>query len=140
MAAVPRGLISRINHCLSIRSITPSSSESLPHFSFFLLRRFSSDAGLVDGGGSDIGAPTRIIEAKQGEMSKSSRRTGIIAVKCGMTALWDKWGARVPISILWVDDNIVSQVKTVEKEGMFALQVTPSQFIHSRFGDVVVSA
>ncbi|CAL9221202.1 unnamed protein product [Arabidopsis halleri] len=124
MAAVPRGLISRINQFLSIRSITPSSSESLPHCSFFLLRRFSSDTGSVDGGGSDIiGAPTRIIEAKQGEMSQSSRRTGIIAVKCGMTALWDKWGARVPISILWVDDNIVSQVKTVEKEGIFALQI-----------------
>lgn len=123
MAAIPRGLISRISQCLSIRSITSPSSESLPHCSF-LLRRFSSDAGFVDGGGSDIiGAPTRIIEAKQGEMSPGSKRTGIIAVKCGMTAAWDKWGARVPITILWVDDNIVSQVKTIEKEGIFALQI-----------------
>ncbi|CAH8362633.1 unnamed protein product [Eruca vesicaria subsp. sativa] len=117
MASVPRGLISRIRS-------HPSPSQSLPVCSFFLLRPFSSDAGFTEGSGSDIlGAPTRIIEAKPGKMTRSSKRTGMIAVKCGMTALWDKWGARVPISILWVDDNIVSQVKTIEKEGIFALQI-----------------
>ncbi|KAH0904341.1 hypothetical protein HID58_043844, partial [Brassica napus] len=120
MAAVPRGLISRFTQLLSIRSTTPSPSQC----SFYLLRRFSSDAELLTATGSDITeAPTRIIDAKPGEMSPGSKRTGIIAVKCGMTALWDKWGARVPVSILWVDDNIVSQVKTIEKEGIFALQI-----------------
>ncbi|CAN6803057.1 unnamed protein product [Brassica oleracea var. botrytis] len=46
------------------------SSQSLPQSSFFLISRFSSDAGVTDGTGSDITeAPTQIIEAKTGEMS-----------------------------------------------------------------------
>ncbi|CAN8269183.1 unnamed protein product [Cochlearia groenlandica] len=45
MATITRGLVSLINQLLSNRSITPSSSESLPLCSFFLLRRFSSDSG-----------------------------------------------------------------------------------------------
>ena len=38
------------------------------------------------------------------EISQRSRRVGCIAVKAGMTQDWDENGARVPLTILFVDD------------------------------------
>lgn len=33
-----------------------------------------------------------------------TRRSGIIAVKVGMTQEWDEWGVRLPLTVLWVDN------------------------------------
>ncbi|EYU28569.1 hypothetical protein MIMGU_mgv1a024129mg, partial [Erythranthe guttata] len=113
MAAASRGLVRRLNQFL-LRSLSPSPSPAALYNTSHL-RMFCAEAEKED--------DSRVIEAKPGVMTRDSKRSGAIAVKCGMTALWDKWGARIPITILWLDDNIVSQVKIPEKEGFCALQV-----------------
>lgn len=112
MSAASRGLISRFR----LLSVGPRTSESIP---IFQIKRFSADSLIEHESVINQG----IIVPKPGVMTPNSKRTGAIAVKCGMSALWDKWGARVPITVLWLDDNIVSQVKTIETEGITALQI-----------------
>jgi len=51
-------------------------------------------------------------------------RTGMIAVKCGMTMEWDEFGRRLPLTVLWFDGNEVVQARTPLRDGYAALQVT----------------
>lgn len=37
-----------------------------------------------------------------------SRRSGVIAIKAGMMQDWDEFGVRVPLTVLWVDECMVS--------------------------------
>jgi large subunit ribosomal protein L3 len=52
-----------------------------------------------------------------------SRRVGLVAIKTGMTTLWDDNGHIVPVTVLHVPRNVVVQVKTPSSDGYTALQV-----------------
>lgn len=52
---------------------------------------------------------------------------GLIGRKCGMTRVFCEDGSSVPVTVLQVDSNRVTQVKTVEKDGYRAIQVTAGE-------------
>jgi large subunit ribosomal protein L3 len=49
---------------------------------------------------------------------------GVIGRKVGMTRVWDESGVSTPVTVVLVDANRVTQVKTEEQDGYSALQVT----------------
>ena len=50
-------------------------------------------------------------------------RTGIIGTKVGNSSFFNDDGSVIPVTIVKIDDCIVSQIKTIEKNGYFALQL-----------------
>ena len=49
---------------------------------------------------------------------------GLVGKKCGMTRIFTEDGASVPVTVVEVDPNRVTQVKTAETDGYTAIQVT----------------
>lgn len=78
--------------------ITPPPHQPLLGFSSL----FSSSRTTVRGFAQEAVAYTEA-EAQSRELTPGTRRSGVLAVKVGMTQEWDNWGARLPISILWID-------------------------------------
>jgi large subunit ribosomal protein L3 len=56
-------------------------------------------------------------------MTTKMKRTGILAKKLGMTRIFNEQGNHVPVTLLKVENNIVVNVKTEEKDGYNALQL-----------------
>lgn len=44
-------------------------------------------------------------------LPEAAQRTGVVALKCGMTADWDAWGQRHPLTVLKLENVQVVQVK-----------------------------
>ena len=48
---------------------------------------------------------------------------GVIGKKVGMTQIFDEQGLAIPVTVIKVDETVVTQVKTVEADGYNAIQV-----------------
>ena len=48
---------------------------------------------------------------------------GVIGTKVGMTQIFDEQGLAIPVTVIKVDETVVTQVKTVETDGYNAIQV-----------------
>src|SRR3970040_970534 len=49
---------------------------------------------------------------------------GLVGCKCGMTRVFTEAGNSVPVSVIEIDPNRVTQIKTTGKDGYSAIQVT----------------
>ncbi|MDE4945125.1 50S ribosomal protein L3, partial [Francisella tularensis subsp. holarctica] len=49
---------------------------------------------------------------------------GLVCRKCGMTRIFTEDGLSIPVTVVQVEPNKFTQVKTVEKEGYNGIQVT----------------
>lgn len=57
-------------------------------------------------------------------MTTATKTTkGLIGRKLGMTQAWDEKNRLVPITVVEAGENIVTQIKTLEKDGYLAIQV-----------------
>ncbi|WP_425955042.1 50S ribosomal protein L3 [Xylanimonas sp. McL0601] len=53
--------------------------------------------------------------------------TAVLGTKLGMTQLWDEAGRLVPVTVVAVDTNVVTQVRTAETDGYAAVQLAAGQ-------------
>ena len=51
------------------------------------------------------------------------KRTGLIGTKIGNSSFYDDFGKSLPVTILKIDECVVSEIKTIEKNGYSSIQL-----------------
>ena len=51
------------------------------------------------------------------------KRTGLIGTKIGNSSFYDDFGKSLPVTILKIDECVVSEIKTIEKNGYSSVQL-----------------
>lgn len=105
------------------RLTAAAESAARPLASLLQFRGFAQPATAPSDGEESEGSDVDVPPLEATDLLPSSRRTGVIAIKAGMTQEWDHWGVRQPLTVLWIDDCQVVQVKSEGKEGYTALQL-----------------
>lgn len=61
-------------------------------------------------------------------MSKEARTVkGLLGTKLGMTQVWDENGNVVPVTVIEMSPNVVTQIRTPEVDGYSAVQIAAGQ-------------
>jgi large subunit ribosomal protein L3 len=60
-------------------------------------------------------------------MSKITTTRGLLGTKLGMTQVWDEQQKLVPVTVLEITPNVVTQIRTPEKDGYAAIQIAAGQ-------------
>ena len=60
-------------------------------------------------------------------MAKTENMKGLLGTKLGMTQVWDDEGNVVPVTVIEVAPNVVTQIRTPEVDGYTAVQIATGQ-------------
>ena len=60
-------------------------------------------------------------------MSTVTATKGVLGIKLGMTQVWDDKNRLIPVTVVSVAPNVVTQIRTVEKDGYEAIQIASGQ-------------
>jgi large subunit ribosomal protein L3 len=56
-------------------------------------------------------------------MSTVTTTRGVLGIKLGMTQVWDENNRLIPVTVVSVAPNVVTQIRSVEKDGYEAIQI-----------------
>lgn len=60
-------------------------------------------------------------------MSTVTTTRGVLGIKLGMTQVWDDKNNLIPVTVVAVAPNVVTQIRTLEKDGYEAVQIASGQ-------------
>lgn len=56
-------------------------------------------------------------------MTTATITKGLLGTKLGMTQVWDESNKLIPVTVVQISPNVVTQLRTVEKDGYAAVQI-----------------